>query len=252
MNTTLRPVALITGGGTGIGRAISLRLAADGYDLLVTGRRKDPLAHTARAAGQTVEQAVFSADLSEPDSPTRIIEACLERYGRLDLLVNNAGLYANGGPEDTTFDAWRSMMTVNLDAVFRLGQGAIPYLRQSDRAGIINISTTLAYQTVPNALAYSVSKAGLLHLSKLWALELAPDRIRVNCLCPGVVDTPIFTNVMPQREIAPRLKQMAAAHPLGRVGQPEDVAGMVSYLASDQAGWVTGGVFAVDGGISLV
>lgn len=251
MSSSGRPVALITGGGTGIGRAISLRLASDGYDLLITGRRKQPLEHTARAANQPEDRAAVTADLSDPSSHTHIVGTCMERYGRLDLLINNAGLYANGGPEDTTFDAWRQMMTVNLDAVFKLGQAAIPHLRQSNQPGIINISTTLAYQTVRNALAYSVSKAAMLHLSKLWALELASDRIRVNCICPGVVDTPIFSTVMPESEIKVRLAEMASAHPLGRVGQPDDVAGMVSFLASEEAGWITGGVFAVDGGISL-
>lgn len=246
-----RPVALITGGGTGIGRGISLRLATDGYDLLITGRRKEPLRHTAEAVDQPSDRAAFAADLSEPDTPGQLVETCIDRYGRLDLLVNNASLYAYGGPEDTSFDTWRDMMTVNLDAVFKLGQKAIPHLRKSKLPGIINISTTLAYQTVRNVLAYSVSKAALTHLSKLWALELATDGIRVNCICPGVVETPIFASVMPESEIKLRLHEMARAHPLGRIGQPEDVANMVSFLASDRAEWITGGVFAVDGGISL-
>jgi NAD(P)-dependent dehydrogenase (short-subunit alcohol dehydrogenase family) len=104
---------------------------------------------------------------------------------------------------------------------------------------------------VRNTLAYSVSKAGLVHLSRLLALELAPRKIRVNCICPGVVETPIFDNVMTAQQKLDRLDQMAGVHPLGRVGQPEDVAGMVAYLVSDDASWVTGGVFACDGGISL-
>jgi NAD(P)-dependent dehydrogenase (short-subunit alcohol dehydrogenase family) len=244
-------VALITGGGTGIGRAIALRLAHDEFDLLLVGRRRAPLEETAESAGQSFEKAIFPIDLTESDAPGLIVDACASRYGRLDVLVNNAGLYALGGPEDTSPDAWRAMMAVNLDTPFLLVKAALPLLKKSSLPSVVNIASTVAYQTVRNTLAYSVSKSGLVHLSRLLALELAPHKIRVNCICPGVVESPIFDTVMSEQQKKERLEQMTKAHPLGRVGQPEDVAGMVAYLVSDDASWVTGGAFACDGGISL-
>lgn len=252
MADSKRSVALVTGGGTGIGRAISLRLAADGYDLFLVGRKKEPLQMTAAAANQDPAKATLPIDLANPESPAHVVETCMERYGRLDVLINNAGHYALGGPSDTAPEEWRQMMRVNLDAPFLLVRAAIPHLRVSPNASIVNIGTTLAYQTVRNALAYSVSKAALHHLSRLWALELAPDQIRVNCVSPGVVETGIFRNVMPESAIEKRLETMAHAHPLGRVGQPEDVAETVAFLVSERAGWVTGATFTVDGGISLL
>lgn len=244
-------VALITGGGTGIGRAIALRLARDRFRLLLVGRRQELLEETATLAGQTASRAALPIDLGDSNAHGSIVDACKDRYGRLDVIVNNAGMYALGGLETTSFRTWRAMMAVNLDAPFLLAKAALPLLKGSPAPCIVNIASTVAYQTVRNTLAYSVSKAGLVHMSKLLALELASHKIRVNCICPGVVETPIFDNVMTGEQKSERLEHMAEVHPLGRVGQPEDVAGMVAYLVSDDASWVTGGVFACDGGISL-
>ena len=250
MTDASNPVALVTGGGTGIGRAIALRLARDGYYLLLVGRRQELLEGAAKSAGQPAGKAALAVDLGDSSAHSVIVDACVSRYGRLDVIVNNAGMYSLGGVE-TTAETWRKMMAVNLDAPFLLVKAALPLLKQSPAPCIVNIASTVAYQTVRSALAYSVSKAGLVHLSKLLALELAPHKIRVNCVCPGVVETPIFDGVMTEQQKQERIEHMAQVHPLGRVGRPEDVAGMVAYLVSDDASWVTGGAFPCDGGISL-
>jgi dihydroanticapsin dehydrogenase len=192
----------------------------------------------------------IAADIRNRNDVKNVVNRTIEKFGRLDILVNNAGIFPKIKKlHEIDEDDWNEVLDVNLTGQFRFTKEAIPYLQKT--AGcIINISSDAglkAYQGF-NADAYSASKAALILLTKCWALEYATNKIRVNCICPGVVDTDMtkpFLKTQKDREF------MDSEHPIGRIGQPEEVAKAVMYFASDDASWITGAILAVDGGESI-
>ncbi|RKZ18507.1 short-chain dehydrogenase [bacterium] len=237
-------VALITGGGTGIGRATAHELAARGYSVVVCGRREELLAAAIENLGQS--GLAIAGDLAEPDTARRVVEGTVDHFGRLDLLVNNAALYAGSPVLQCDADgegSWQHHFELNLHAPWRVCRLAHPHLKASGSGVVINVLSTLAHKAMAGVSAYCASKAALEMLGRCLALEWAEDSIRVNSVSPGVVDTPIHEPGAAQA--------MAPAHPLGRIGQPGEVARAIVFLASDESGWTTGANLDVDGGIRI-
>ena len=242
--------ALITGASSGIGKAIALLFAREGARMALLAR--DVKALQAMAVPiQEREALSLAADVTRPEDCRRAVDKAVAHFGGLDILVNAAGIIGNGTIKNTSAAAWEQMMHVNLHAAFYMMQFAVPHLEKS-LGNIVNVSSVTGLRAFPNVLAYCVSKAGLDQLTRCAALELAPAGVRVNAVNPGVVVTNLHRRSgMDEAKYAAFLEHSKTTHPLGRVGQPEDVAEAVLYLASNRAGWITGVTLSVDGGRQL-
>ncbi len=242
-------IALVTGASSGIGRATAELMAHRGARLAVTGRQAGALEDLVqRIASSGGEGVAFAGDLRKDEDRKRIVSATVARFGGLDVLVNAAGIIANGSIENTSLADWRAMFEINLEAVFSLMQLAVPHLEKS-RGSIVNVSSVTGIRAFPNILAYCVSKAGVDQLTRCAALELAPKGIRVNAVDPGVVVSNLHRRSgMIEERYEAFLDHSRSTHPLGRVGQPEDIANAILFLASEQSGWITGVSLPVDGG----
>lgn len=240
-------VFFVTGGGRGIGRAITKRLADEGAQVCIA----DADAHAGRdAADEYGDRVRFERTnvAREPDI-RRAIGRTVRWGGRLDGVVNNAGLVDVdiGPPEDVTLAVWNRFLAVNLTGAFLVAKHAIPHLRTT-RGAIVNLGSTRAHQSEPDTIGYAASKGGIAALTHALAVSLGPE-IRVNCLEPGWIATDSFAPRDARR--APKLRRKDhAQHPVGRVGRPEDVAGLCAWLLSDEAGFVTGASYIQDGGMS--
>jgi NAD(P)-dependent dehydrogenase (short-subunit alcohol dehydrogenase family) len=238
-------VAVVTGAGSGIGKSIALRLAREGAALVLVGRRLAPLEAVqaeVRQRGGVAES--LPVDLSEAAAAATVSEMVRERFGTLDILVNNAGtLRRNEDITQTSAEQWNFDLAINVSAVFYLCQQAIPLLRAS-RGCIVNIASQLAVVGAPGYATYAACKGAVLALTRALAMDYAAEGIRVNAVSPGLVDTPMaYIN-------RPGFTPEAGAnhYPLRRVGQPDDIANSVVFLASSEAGWITGHNLLVDGG----
>ena len=241
-------VALVTGASSGIGAATARLLAERGASLALVGRDRARLEETAAAAATPA--AVIVADLARTAEREKVVPACLERFGRLDVLVNNAGVIAGGSLEATGPERWEAMLEINLRAVVDLMRAALPHLVASHGC-VVNVSSVAGLRAFPNLLAYCVSKAALDQLTRCTALELGPKGVRVNGVNPGVVVTELHRRGgMDEAAYAAFLEHSKDTHPLGRVGQPEEVAEAITYLASPRAAFLTGVTLPVDGGRS--
>ncbi|MEU8514454.1 SDR family oxidoreductase [Kitasatospora sp. NPDC048722] len=242
-----RRVVIVTGAGTGIGRETARAFAARGARVVAVGRRPEPLAGTAATHPGLIRP--LAADITGPDAPEAIVTEALERHGRLDVLVNNAGIVragqAVGGYDRAGVEA---LLATNLVAPVLLGQAAVPALAAS-RGVVVNVSTAVGQRGWPSSAVYAASKAALETVTRSWAVELAPRGIRVVAVAPGAIDTPIGEHAAfdPEQRAAVRAWQIAHT-PLGRIGRPAEVAWAIVQLAEPQASFVTGVVLSVDGG----
>lgn len=240
-------VAFVTGATSGIGRACVLAFANAGAKVACVGRNESALQALSDevASGEIL---TIKADLSVDNQADQAIGRALEVFGGLDVLVNAAGHINSGTIESTTLKAWDEMLDVNVRAVFRLMQAALPSLIER-RGNIVNVSSVTGLRAFPGVLAYCVSKAALDQLTRCSALELAAKGVRVNAVNPGVVVTEIHKRGgMNDDAYTAFLEHSKQTHPLGRVGQPDEIAELVMFLASKKAAWVTGATYSIDGG----
>jgi len=243
---------IVTGASSGIGRATALRFARDGAAVLAVGRKQEALDEVAHAIAQEKGRCEpFVADVVSPEAPAAIVDAVERMFGGLTVLVNAAGIIASGTIENTTDVAWDEMLDVNLRAPFRLMRAAVPLLTQT-RGTIVNVSSVTGTRSFPGVLAYCVSKSGVDQLTRCAALELAPKGIRVNAVNPGVVVSNLHRRSgMTEENYSAFLERSKETHPLGRAGQTDEVADLIAFLASDNAGWITGATVPIDGGRHL-
>ena len=242
-------VVFITGATSGIGRACALKFATAGASLACVGRNESGLQRTIEEIQRLGGEALaIRGDLSNVVEGDEAISRTVERFGGIDVLVNAAGTISSGTIENTKLKVWDDMLNVNVRAVFNLMQRALPSLIQR-RGNIVNISSVTGLRAFPGVLAYCVSKAALDQLTRCAALELATKGVRINAVNPGVVVTEIHKRGgMSEEDYSAFLEHSKQTHPLGRVGQPEDIAALVFFLASDQASWITGVTYSIDGG----
>ena len=244
MSRFTNKTALVTGGGTGIGRAIAKALVAEGAKVVVAGRREQPLKTLAAEHPDAIRYTTL--DVTESGSSARAVAFAVETFGGLDVLVNNAGTLGAMGPLAAASDeALRQTFAVNVEGVLITTREALPALSASGGA-IVNISSTAARQSMPGTAPYTSSKAAIERITPALAVELGPQGIRVNAVAPGTTQTPM-TDALPTE----MTQAMVAQTPLGRIGQPEDIAKAVLFLASDDASWITGQVLQSSGGLML-
>lgn len=239
-------VALVTGATSGIGVEIARRLASDGFSVVVSGRSVE----RGRQVASEVDAVFVPADLTVPGAASQLVDDCVREAGRLDVLVNNAAIDHTGDLLDVPESEVRTTFETNtFGAIACLQAAGRAMRRQGDGGAIINITSRLAHIGVPTMGVYSASKGAMLALTRAAAVELAPLGIRVNAVAPGMTNTPLYAEWVDQQpDPAATGQQVASAIPLGRIAEPADVAGAVSYLASADAAYVTGVSIPVDGG----
>ncbi len=245
-------VALITGGGTGIGRAITLAFAREGASVAVAGRRleklREVISEVQKAGGAGL---AMECDVTRRAEVERAVKGTVERFGRLNVLVNNAGMLHVSTVEGISEEEWDRMMTVNVKGPFLMSRAALPEFRKCAGGVIVNIGSVLGLYAVKDRAAYCASKGGVTMLTKAMALDHAHEQIRVNCICPSVVETDLVKGVFNETEQGQAmLKARLATIPLGRLGRPEDVAEMAVFLASEESSWLTGAAIPLDGGVT--
>ncbi len=245
-------VALVTGATSGIGRATAMLLAAEGARVALVGRRSEVLDEVRKDIETAGGRALaLPADVSDASAREALVRAMLDEFAGIDLLVNAAGVIAFGTIENTELAAWQAMFELNVTAVFHLMQLCTPSLK-ARKGAIVNVSSVTGIRSFPGVLAYCSSKAGVDQLTRCAALELAGAGVRVNAVCPGVVVSGLHrTGGLDEDRYAGFLEHSKTTHPLGRVGQPEEVAALIAFLGSSEAGWITGVTLPIDGGRHL-
>src|SRR5438876_12430555 len=239
-------VAIVTGATSGIGMATAFRFAEQGARVAAVGRNKEILSKVQRANIRT-----YTVDLTNEQETSVFARRALEDFGGVDILVNAAGIIANGTIENTTLADYDLMMNINVRSVLQLTQLALPSIIER-KGNIVNVSSVTGLRAFPNVLAYCVSKAAVDQLTRCAALELAPKGVRVNAVNPGVVVTEIHKRGgMSEENYQAFLEHSRTTHPLGRVGDPREIAELVFYLASENAAWITGATYQIDGGRAL-
>jgi NAD(P)-dependent dehydrogenase (short-subunit alcohol dehydrogenase family) len=239
-------VALVTGGTLGIGAAIAVELARRGADLAIVARNLGAPAESLRsqieAAGRRV--LLFTGDMAQPDDCAAAVERTIQHFGRLDVLVHNAGGPSPGKIEDVAPEQWRQTMDLHVNANYYLARAALPHLRKAGEGAIVMVSSSAGVRGVPGAIAYATAKGALPQFTRSLARDLADDNIRVNCVAPGVIRTRFHADMSPER------KELNLKHriPLHREGTPEQVADVVALLVTND--YITGETIVIDGGLT--
>jgi NAD(P)-dependent dehydrogenase (short-subunit alcohol dehydrogenase family) len=244
--------ALITGGGTGIGRAIALAFSREGASVAVAGRRVEKLRDVVREVEDLGGPGLaVICDVTKAADAERAVRETAERFGRLTVLVNNAGRLQVSTVEGIDEEEWDLMMRVNLKGPFLMSRAVLPEFRKAGGGAIVNVGSLLGLVGMKHRAAYCAGKGGVTLLTKAMALDHAHEGVRVNCICPAIVETEFVKGLFDHGEKGEAARQARSATiPLGRMGRPEDVAEMAVYLASKESSWVTGAAIPLDGGLS--
>ena len=242
-------VVLVTGASSGIGRAAALEFVRAGCKVVASGRNDSALNELLlESAKEPGDLRVHLADLREQGQLEHLVSTTVDNYQKIDVLINSGGIIGGGSIENTTLENWDKMLDVNLRAVFYLMQLCVPHLAMVE-GNIVNVSSVAGTRAFPNVLAYCVSKAALDQLTRCAALELSDKKIRVNSVNPGVVVTELHKRSgMSDEDYKAFLQRSKETHPIGRVGEPAEIAELIFFLASERASWITGANYAIDGG----
>jgi NAD(P)-dependent dehydrogenase (short-subunit alcohol dehydrogenase family) len=242
MRLLTNKVAIITGAGSGIGRATATTFAQSGALVAAVDVSLESARETAKGHESILP---LQADVSSPEQVDKMFQTVLEKFGGIDVLVNNAGIWRDGSVEETTVEDWDAILAVNLKGAFLCSRRAVQEMLRHGGGVIVNTASVGAYAPIPNSCAYAASKAGLVGLTRSMARDLATKNIRVNCVCPGAVATPmLWDGASPEQVIIKSGKD----HPLGRVASPEEIAQAILFLASDKSSFMTGTSLIIDGG----
>ena len=242
-------VAIVTGAGTGIGRACALAMAREGARLALVGRRHEKLQELARDIGDSAQTITIAADVSKKADIENLVARVVARFGSINVLLNNAGVLHIGNVEQITEEQWDETFNVNVRGLWMLSRAVLPQMRKAGGGAIINVASVLGINGARNRASYAPSKGAVVLLTKCMAIDHGHENIRVNAICPSFVETDLTAAVLrdvPDPQAVRR--ERITLHPLGRLGQPEDIAGLAVYLAGDESSWVTGSAFPVDGG----
>jgi NAD(P)-dependent dehydrogenase (short-subunit alcohol dehydrogenase family) len=241
-------VAIVTGAGSGIGRASALRFAAEGAQVVASDVRGPKVEETVAMIESHGGVAVpCAADVADPADTERMIATALDAFGGLDALFNNAGTIRPGTAVKLAPEDWDLVMAVNVRSVFLGAKYAVPVMADRGGGTIVSTASVSGLGGDPGSVVYSASKAAVINLTRSLAIDHARQQIRVNCICPGAIDTPPVGRMLAAEGARERA---AKAHPLGRIGRPEDIAAAAVWLCSDEASWITGQALVVDGGLS--
>jgi len=243
-------VAIITGAGTGIGRACALAYAREGAKLILAARRRDVLEAVAAECG--TDPWIAPLDVSNSDEIDRLLKQVASEFGVVHVLLNNAGVLHAGTAEQLTPAQWDETFNVNVRGVWLLSRGVLPLMRKNG-GSIINIASVLGINGARLRAAYAASKGAVVLLTKCMAIDHGHEKIRVNAICPSFIETDLTAAYIRNTpDPAAVRRERIAVHPLGRLGEPEDIAGLAVYLASDESSWTTGAAYPVDGGYLAV
>jgi len=238
-------VAIITGGGSGIGKAIAMAFVREGAKVAITGRDSKKLDRAAAEIGP--DCLAVSADVSNAASVQKLVSATLDRFKRINVLVNNAAVLLPGTAESLSEEDFDQTFDINVKGLWLMSRAVLPHMRVAGGGSIVNIGSVLSMVGARNRVAYSASKGAVMAMTKAMALDHAAENIRVNCIAPGIVETEMVARFSTDENAR---RQRVALHPMGRFGQPAEVASAVVFLASDESGWTTGSVVTIDGGYS--
>jgi len=250
MNRLEGKVAIVTGGNAGIGEAVAKRFAEEGAAVVITGRRQAELDRVMSGIRHNNGKGLaVTGSVTDELHVRDVMQRTLDSFGRIDILINNAGIGDFGKRIHETEDAtWATLLDVNLTGVSRMTRAVVPQMLKQGRGAIVNISSVASLVGIPGAPAYAASKGGVDALTRALAIDYAKDGIRCNIVNPGLIDTPMAAPLMANPDM---LQPILNHYALRRPGTSEEVANMVLYLASDEAGWVTGGTFTIDGGMTV-
>jgi NAD(P)-dependent dehydrogenase (short-subunit alcohol dehydrogenase family) len=244
--------AIVTGAGTGIGRAIALALAREGAKVAVAGRRREKLEEAAQAIRQAGGEALVTVcDVSSEADSYRAVKDAEEAFGHVNVLVNNAGALSVSTVESISVEEWDRLMATNLKGPFLMSRAVLPAMRQAGGGAIVNVGSVLGLVAMKDRAAYCASKGGVTMLTKAMALDHAQEKIRVNCICPAIVETDLIRELFSKSEEGRRARDTRLATlPLGKFGKPDDIAELAVFLASEESSWMTGTAIPVDGGLT--
>lgn len=240
-------VALVTGASSGIGAAVAIAFADAGWSVMAAGRNESRLEEVADVSENI---STWTGELEESDDCDELVADTVDEFGGLDCLINAAGVLIRGDAEEISDDDWRDTLSINLDVPFFLSRAAMPHMKKA-AGSIVNISSVWGLEAGDRAVAYCASKGGLILLTRAMALDHAKDGVRINAVCPGGVDTPMLVNETQEQgeNVEAFLEDVASESPNGRIATPEDIAGLVLFLASDAASHMTGTAIPIDGGL---